>query len=114
MAMGDLVLAPDEEAGVMSKLQQGGVERTALHNHLNGESPRVMYMHIMAKGNAQKSRRQSTTRWHRPTHRCRRRQLRLPRRQPWTPRHFASKRANPVLRALKTNGIAVVALHSHL
>jgi hypothetical protein len=54
MAMGDLVLSPDEVAGVMSKLQQGGVEQTALHNHLNGESPRVMYMHIMAKGDAAK------------------------------------------------------------
>jgi Domain of Unknown Function (DUF1259) len=54
MAMGDLVLAPDEVAGVMSKLQQGGVEQSALHNHLIGESPRVMYMHIMAKGDAAK------------------------------------------------------------
>ena len=54
MAMGDLVLTPDEVPGVMAKLQQGGVEQSALHNHLLGESPHVMYMHVMAKGDAAK------------------------------------------------------------
>jgi Domain of Unknown Function (DUF1259) len=54
MAMGDLVLTPDEVAAVMAKLQQGGVEQSALHNHLVGEAPHVMYMHIMAKGDASK------------------------------------------------------------
>jgi hypothetical protein len=54
MAMGDLVLTADEVAPVMAKLQQGGVEQSALHNHLVGESPHVMYMHIMAKGDAGK------------------------------------------------------------
>jgi hypothetical protein len=54
MAMGDLVLTADEVAPVMVKLQQGGVEQSALHNHLVGESPHVMYMHIMAKGDAAK------------------------------------------------------------
>jgi hypothetical protein len=54
MAMGDLVLTPDEVAPVMAKLQQGGVEQSALHNHLVGEAPHVMYMHIMAKGDAAK------------------------------------------------------------
>ena len=54
LAMGDLVLTPDEVPAVMAKLQAGGVEQTALHNHLIGESPRVMYMHIMAKGDAAK------------------------------------------------------------
>ena len=50
MAMGDLVLTENEVAPVMSKLQQMGVELTALHNHLLHESPRVMYMHIHAAG----------------------------------------------------------------
>ena len=53
MAMGDLVLSPDELPAVMSKLQQGGVDQTAVHNHLSGESPHVVYMHIMAKGDAE-------------------------------------------------------------
>jgi hypothetical protein len=52
MVMGDLVLAEDEVAPVMAELQSGGIEITALHNHLLGESPRVMYMHIHGMGNA--------------------------------------------------------------
>ena len=54
MAMGDLVLAEDEIAPVMRALQKGGVEQTALHNHVPNESPRVMYMHISAHGDAVK------------------------------------------------------------
>jgi hypothetical protein len=50
--MGDLVLAENEVTPVLSKLQQGGVETTALHNHVLNESPRVMYMHIHAMGDA--------------------------------------------------------------
>ena len=54
MAMGDLVLTEEEVGPVMRALQQGGVELTALHNHLLLESPRVMYMHIAAHGDAVK------------------------------------------------------------
>jgi biotin operon repressor len=54
MAMGDLVLTEDEVGPVMAKLQQGGIEVTALHNHVLHESPRVMYMHIAGHGNAAK------------------------------------------------------------
>ena len=50
MVMGDLVLAEGEVSPVMEKLQQGGVEQTALHNHLLGETPRVLYMHIAGHG----------------------------------------------------------------
>ncbi|HEY2231853.1 MAG TPA: DUF1259 domain-containing protein, partial [Candidatus Angelobacter sp.] len=52
MAMGDLVLTEDEVGPVMAELQSGGIEITALHNHLLGETPRVMYMHIHGMGNA--------------------------------------------------------------
>ncbi len=52
MVMGDLVLTEDEVTPVLSKLQQCGVEQTALHNHVLHESPRVMYMHISAMGDA--------------------------------------------------------------
>src|SRR5215469_13042461 len=52
MVMGDLVLTPDEVEPVMLKLQQGGVEQTALHNHLLGEAPHVMYMHVVGHGDA--------------------------------------------------------------
>ena len=50
MMMGDFVLTEDEVNGVMVKLQQEGIEQTALHNHLLGETPRVMYMHIGGQG----------------------------------------------------------------
>jgi len=50
MAMGDLVLTEAEVTPVMRELQSGGVMQTALHNHLLGETPRVVYMHIEAHG----------------------------------------------------------------
>src|SRR5512146_1065332 len=52
MVMGDLVLTEDEIEPVMLKLQESGVEQTALHNHLLGESPHVMYMHVAGHGDA--------------------------------------------------------------
>jgi biopolymer transport protein ExbD len=51
MVMGDLVLTEDEVNAVISRLQQGGIEQTALHNHVLDESPRVMYLHISAHAN---------------------------------------------------------------
>jgi hypothetical protein len=50
MMMGDLVLTEAEVGPAMQALQQGGVEQSALHNHLLGESPHVMYMHVSAMG----------------------------------------------------------------
>lgn len=50
MVMGDLVLTESEVGPVMRKLQDGGMEETALHNHLQFESPRVMYVHISGRG----------------------------------------------------------------
>jgi Domain of Unknown Function (DUF1259) len=54
IVMGDLVLLSSEVEPVMAKLQEMGVEETAVHNHLLGENPRVMYMHIAGRGNAVK------------------------------------------------------------
>ena len=50
MLMGDLVLLESEVGPVLAKLQDGGIEQTALHNHLLHESPHVMYMHIGGHG----------------------------------------------------------------
>ena len=50
MVMGDLVLTESEVAPVMQALQRGGVEVTALHNHLVGESPKIMYIHMGGHG----------------------------------------------------------------
>jgi hypothetical protein len=50
MAMGDLVLLEQEVPPVLTKLEEMGVHPTALHNHVLHESPRVMYLHIEARG----------------------------------------------------------------
>jgi hypothetical protein len=54
MVMGDLVPTEDELSPVMRKLQEGGIEIAAVHNHLIGESPHVVYMHISSHGDAVK------------------------------------------------------------
>jgi hypothetical protein len=54
MAMGDLVLLETEVSPVLAKLQQMGVQATALHNHILHESPRVMYLHIEGRGDPAK------------------------------------------------------------
>jgi len=50
MVMGDLVLTESEIEPVMAKLQEGGVQESGVHNHLIGESPRILYMHIASHG----------------------------------------------------------------
>jgi hypothetical protein len=50
MVMGDLVLLDPEVPAVMSGLFAGGLEVTAVHNHLNEMSPHVMYMHYEGHG----------------------------------------------------------------
>jgi hypothetical protein len=52
MVMGDLVLTEDEVGPVMLKLQEAGIHESAVHNHLMGESPRILYMHIASHGDA--------------------------------------------------------------
>ena len=52
MVMGDLVLLDQEVPAVMSGLLGGGLEVTAVHNHLNEISPHVMYMHYEGHGDA--------------------------------------------------------------
>src|SRR6266478_9377134 len=52
MVMGDLVLLDQEVPAVMSGLFTGGLEVTAVHNHLNEMSPHVMYMHYEGHGDA--------------------------------------------------------------
>ena len=54
MVMGDLVLTHAEVNPVMSALEDGGIQITALHNHLLRSSPATMYMHIDGHGDAVK------------------------------------------------------------
>src|SRR5882757_188548 len=50
MVMGDLVLTENEIQPVMKKLQDGGLEITALHNHLLRAQPATFYMHLEGHG----------------------------------------------------------------
>jgi hypothetical protein len=54
MVMGDLVLTEQEVNPVMAKLLAGGIEVTALHNHLLRNTPFTMYMHVYGHGDALK------------------------------------------------------------
>ena len=53
MTMGDLVLLSDEVNPVVRALQAGGLDVLAIHNHLIGESPQVMYVHFGGHGPAE-------------------------------------------------------------
>jgi hypothetical protein len=50
MVMGDLVLLEAEINPVMLKLIEGGLEITAVHNHLLRASPATFYMHVGGHG----------------------------------------------------------------
>jgi hypothetical protein len=50
MVMGDLVLLETEINPVMAKLLDGGIEITAVHNHLLRANPATFYMHIGGHG----------------------------------------------------------------
>jgi hypothetical protein len=50
MAMGDLVLLETEINPVMLKLIEGGLEITAVHNHLLRAAPATFYMHVGGHG----------------------------------------------------------------
>lgn len=48
--MGDLVLLPAELKRVQAELTKRGIDIAAVHNHLTGESPEVIYIHFHAHG----------------------------------------------------------------
>ena len=51
---GDLVLTEHEVEAVFTELRKVGIGVSALHNHLIGETPRIMFLHIEGKGDAVK------------------------------------------------------------
>ena len=84
--MGDLVVTQEEVNPVISRLLEGGLTITALHNHLLRSSPATMYMHVHGRATRQGSRRRCAGRWRRA---ARRQVHRPPRHRPnwrWTPR----------------------------
>ena len=50
IAHGDLVLLEREINPVISALQQGGMDITAVHNHVVGATPVIMYVHFWGRG----------------------------------------------------------------
>src|SRR6266404_6887236 len=54
MVMGDLVLLETEINPVMAKLLEGGVDITAVHNHLLRANPATFYMHVGGHGDPAK------------------------------------------------------------
>jgi len=54
MVMGDLVLLETEIKPVMTKLVEGGLDITAVHNHLLRANPATFYMHVGGHGDPAK------------------------------------------------------------
>jgi hypothetical protein len=54
MVMGDLVLLEAEITPVMTKLLDGGLDITAVHNHILRASPATFYMHVGGHGDPEK------------------------------------------------------------
>jgi hypothetical protein len=50
MVMGDLVLTQSEVTPVLTRLEDAGIEITALHNHLLRSTPMTLYMHVEGRG----------------------------------------------------------------
>ena len=50
ISYGDLVLLDNEINPAVSKLEDSGIELSALHNHLLHENPRIMYIHFVGRG----------------------------------------------------------------
>jgi hypothetical protein len=52
MMMGDLVLANAELKPVLAEFARQRLDVTAIHNHLTGEEPRIIYVHFHGQGRA--------------------------------------------------------------
>lgn len=53
LVMGDTVMLGEEVNRVIDALRAGGIEVVALHNHMMGEQPQIMFMHYQGKGSAE-------------------------------------------------------------
>jgi hypothetical protein len=47
---GDFVMRDDELQGVLKALRQGGIDIVAIHNHVEGENPRIVFLHYWGMG----------------------------------------------------------------
>ena len=53
MAMGDTMMLVPEVTKVIDALHAGGIEVVALHNHMLGEQPQIMFLHYQGTGDAE-------------------------------------------------------------
>jgi hypothetical protein len=49
---GDFAVTEDELQGVLKALRGGGINIVAIHHHMTGESPRILFLHYWGKGKA--------------------------------------------------------------
>lgn len=52
LVMGEVIMLQEEVNGALVEARRQGIDVAALHNHLIGENPRIMYLHVMAQGPA--------------------------------------------------------------
>ncbi|TBL77670.1 DUF1259 domain-containing protein [Paenibacillus thalictri] len=48
--IGEFALLPEEVNPVIDALRKGGVEVSAIHNHMIGEQPRLLFLHFQSVG----------------------------------------------------------------
>ncbi len=53
MVMGDTMMLVPEVHKVIDALHTGGIEVVALHNHMLGEQPQIMFLHYQGTGDAE-------------------------------------------------------------
>ena len=53
MVMGDTVMLGSEVNRVIDALRAGGIEVVALHNHMLGEQPQILFMHYQGLGDTE-------------------------------------------------------------
>jgi len=49
---GDFAVQEDQLQDVLKTLRQGGVSIVAIHSHMSGEMPRILFLHYWGRGNA--------------------------------------------------------------
>lgn len=49
---GDFAMAEDELQGVLKTLRAGGINIVAIHHHMSGETPRILFLHYWGRGKA--------------------------------------------------------------
>lgn len=49
---GDFAVAESELQGVLKALRGGGIEVVAIHHHMSGEQPRILFVHYWGRGRA--------------------------------------------------------------